>query len=496
MVACPGRVGIAVDRAPTLAPGPLAPWRTPRDLILAVAVVAAATAVFAGSVSDGALTVLGALALVVAAVPVLRRRHWHPAEPWLWVLLLVFSGVTMKLAWVAIVGTDSPKIAYRLLNGHDPSVLLAGVIAVIIAMAALGLGYIIGFGPVSLRRFPVIYKERWSPGAAAIVCGAATAIALLGFALFVLDTGGLTATLSGKRFGDLQGGTHARLESSRFLWFRLALLAKFPFYVLLAMRLRAGRLPFLLRAILVVSGTLAVAVPFYANNRAGIVLFLIDIAFISFLLTGRVDRRKLFALGGTALLFMLVLLAWRSTADLSVLAGIERTLFGRDAFDVSVTGQIVSYQPTAWLNGQTLVGWIVAPLPDSLLPTKPLWMEFGPYVAQDIIGLGGSVGVPPKIIGELYLNFRWPGVIIGCFLLGGVFRSLWRTFAPLLHLPNAAIIYTIVLTRFTIYTMTNNFGWGVSKTLLDLVPLLLLLAVVSRVEHRSAARSYPVGFQA
>lgn len=75
--------------------------------------------------------------------------------------------------------------------------------------------------------------------------------------------------------------------------------------------------------------------------------------------------------------------------------------------------------------GDSFVRTLLVPVPRVLWPEKPA-IRMGPYVAQDLLGIPTQSGIPPGVIGELYINFRWPGIVLGMGLLGLLSAVAWR----------------------------------------------------------------------
>ena len=56
-------------------------------------------------------------------------------------------------------------------------------------------------------------------------------------------------------------------------------------------------------------------------------------------------------------------------------------------------------------------------------------MQSGPIIGEIVYGNKRS-GVPPGYVAELYWNFKIPGVIFGCLILGLAMRYLYERFRP------------------------------------------------------------------
>lgn len=91
-----------------------------------------------------------------------------------------------------------------------------------------------------------------------------------------------------------------------------------------------------------------------------------------------------------------------------------------------IVGQAVEYignQRATFAQGKTMVAAMVAPIPRLLWPDKPVFAGSGNLVS-DYTGQkfaeGTSVGVGQVL--EFYLNFGYPGTILGFLMLGAILR--------------------------------------------------------------------------
>ena len=105
-----------------------------------------------------------------------------------------------------------------------------------------------------------------------------------------------------------------------------------------------------------------------------------------------------------------------------------------------------------------------------------MWAERGAYLMMHVFGdKHGRSGMPPGLIAEFYWNFGTAGVIAGMFFMGMLFRQVYVIFAPYRGNPTCVVIYTVIVTRLTIFSIGNDFGTGFLKVGLDLVPLVAML---------------------
>ena len=72
------------------------------------------------------------------------------------------------------------------------------------------------------------------------------------------------------------------------------------------------------------------------------------------------------------------------------------------------------------------------------------------------------------------------------FLTGTVLRNLYTAFSPYRDNPTAVVIYSLVVTRLTLFTLGSDLGTGILKTALDIIPMGLLIIIIGRTEPRAA----------
>jgi hypothetical protein len=111
-------------------------------------------------------------------------------------------------------------------------------------------------------------------------------------------------------------------------------------------------------------------------------------------------------------------------------AGPKQTVFSRltNFNQVSQIGRIVDED--GFLDGSTLEYLGFAFIPRFLWPEKPLIAKgawFALRIGQANIARDGRItnSVNMTIPGELYLNYAWPGVVLGCSIFGMLLAALW-----------------------------------------------------------------------
>lgn len=159
--------------------------------------------------------------------------------------------------------------------------------------------------------------------------------------------------------------------------------------------------------------------PFYASDRTGLLLVVLQLSALAALRRGATDRRKLLAVGAIVLVLLQLLtslrLAGRSDESISF-SGIDGTVDvivnNRSFFDLSKNLHIpraVGSELDLML-GQTATGAVFGPVPRSIWPGKPL-VSVGPEIGQTIYGTEVA-GIPPGLFAESFWNFHVAGLLV------------------------------------------------------------------------------------
>lgn len=118
-----------------------------------------------------------------------------------------------------------------------------------------------------------------------------------------------------------------------------------------------------------------------------------------------------------------------SSVGCSVENQVEDSLLANENWmSVSKSAHIYSKVPSSvdYQFGRTFWNAFLTPIPRVIWPEKPI-VRSDILVEFDILGLPPErrTGASPRIVGEFYLNWGWPGVFVGMFLLGWFLRRIW-----------------------------------------------------------------------
>ncbi len=439
-----------------------------------------------GRTSDQVILIsLGILGASVLALPILFDRNYDIFEPMTAIFFLFFFGAPLKLCYIATVQDTNPYVVDRLLNDGPLGALIPGVLMAIGGLVALVVGYML---PAHRRAVPYLLfpsLSRWSTKKLQLICLAIVAFSGVCFCLFVVTAGVTLNDISGKRFSGEEGSNAARVFSYKYYLYRFAAFAKFPAYLSFAWLTfyrKSYRSWF--GALCVISALQAMLICIVISNRAGVAILLLDFILIGYFVRGRkMNLLKVSAFMLAAIVGVMGILSVRSDRAGGVGKVFETTMAGRDMMDITKTAHIINAVPDkiGYRNGEMLYAWATAFVPKSVWPNKPMWIERGPYIMQNVYDRKNRIaGIPPGFVAELYWNFGWMGLLFGMSLFGYLVKLFYRSYLSVPLNPASAIIYAFFVTRFVLFTLGSDLGTGVIKLGLDLVPLLMILLVCQK----------------
>lgn len=129
--------------------------------------------------------------------------------------------------------------------------------------------------------------------------------------------------------------------------------------------------------------------------------------------------------------------------------------------------------PLRW--GETYWQVIYQPIPRAWWPEKP-W-TFDVEIGQMVQGV--RTGIPPSMVGELYLNFHVPGIIVGMFLFGAGCRWVYRRLLATPVLPGHVLMYALLATFLPIM-ITRSFVPAFTTLAVYMGPAWLAIRYITR----------------
>ena len=234
--------------------------------------------------------------------------------------------------------------------------------------------------------------------------------------------------------------------------------------------------------ILAVFALNAILMPAYASSRTDAALTLVvGFAIMYAVRPRRHSLRALILVGVGLMLLVSTMTMLRTEAQLGTVAeastvairdaAADTLVFNRNFGDMVNASHVINHVPTVipFQNGKTIAGLCSSPpIPRSAWPDKPA-INAGPLLANYIYGEKNS-GVPTGLIGGLYLDFGYGGVLVGVLLVGRLLCYLdrWRQRHVGDRSVGFALVYVPIAFVFTLGVMNKGLGAAVYHSAVQL----------------------------
>jgi oligosaccharide repeat unit polymerase len=439
---------------------------------------------------------VGGFATTVVTIPLLglrstRFRWFHP---------LILASVTAVIgigfrSWYLLYAENRPGARSLLLDTDPVDTVVLGTTVLGIGLGALVIGYV----SLSQHRQSNVQVSLWGDWIASwgwtnVILIGSIAVGAIATLLYIQAIGGVTMdSLSSKRYIELESGA----VSSGAFFSRAAAVPAIAALPVVARRARDVRVPVFTQALIVLCVLASMVAPFVGSSRAEIIAILIMVGIVWSARNSTISIR-IVALGAGLLFIFLQMGSLRcehqtgTSEGCSVSDQVEESLLANESWmSVTKTAHISSKVPqdVDFQYGRTFLTAFLAPIPRVVWSEKPT-VRADNLVAQEILGLQrqNRPGAPPGIVGELYLNWSWPGVVGGMFLLGRFLRWLWEW-----HLRNqsdfAVAAFAVIVTHVALRLPAGDFVGSFLPTMQGLSILLFLKFAGSSVGPKVIARA-------
>jgi hypothetical protein len=462
--------------------------RTHPYVLIAVACLMAVIA--AGAIlPQMQLASMAAVLLLVLLVPLLGVREPEWLSSWNMLWYSAFVAVFLRAIYISFDIPNEEIINRIFLADRPKEFLLWPMVVLIGGMATTALGYMLGPKTAGRTRLAVLRGDHWSERRLTLALVLLMAVAITGVVLFVKNTVGvlLLENISAHR-----GLARELSEYRAYGYLRLmASMSDLVCYLAWArmMMNRSRRWRYRGFFLLAVLSSLF----FYAftSSRGGVLIIFVNLTAIAYFLRGKRLNFKLmlpFAVIGLYLLKVLTAIReWGieeafARAKFSPLRLFDPIVFTTNLIDVSKTAHIMNAIPRLldYQLGKTVALLALAWIPRDLWPDKPV-VNVDNTLGMAISGttLYGSSGLPPGIVAESFWNFGYPGIVVGCFLLGFLLRWVDTNFREHWRNRNAVLLYVLAFMQLGVAFAGSSAGSSLAEFALVLLPLALVLHAIT-----------------
>lgn len=187
--------------------------------------------------------------------------------------------------------------------------------------------------------------------------------------------------------------------------------------------------------LIVISGLLVILFSIVVSSRSGVLtIFIAFLSIRSYFERKIISPRIIASILCVLLIFSFITNSRQSSKDTDFNLQESTTLLfeqlSKPQYSYTIDKAVMATQmvptETPYLYGRSLTSPLLAPIPRSAWPDKPL-IRYGPEFASNVLlDTRENTGVPPSYPVELYWNFGWPGLILGSFFIGALSGDMNR----------------------------------------------------------------------
>ncbi len=414
-----------------------------------------------------------------------KGEQFDPTHPLVLILMSLMIGTVLRSFF--IVSPLQYDTKWLMLLDKPPTIILKGIVAIYLGFTFLLIGYsypVKNFAkwtdypifntPISLKRFLPL---------AIILTLVSMIVATLFFDKMGVDLSD-SSSISKKRHFEVEEGSYSSLG-----YYRMFMDIIEPiFYVMFIYFLQNKvKLFSALGLFLFLLFFLNMAYPFIVSSRTNAMYVLINIGLIYHYLKGGIKIRQIIpivALASVVLVIMTTLreshAKERSSTEVST-NPLVIMVTSLNFLGVDKTSHIIDRMPEKmqFQFGETLILWILAPIPREYWPQKPEMTEgrvIGEFIYEKRDSNSEGGGVPPGFIAELYLNFWYVGIVLGMFIFGLALRVFYDAFKSVRGISIfGMVIYILVFMPFSLKTIGGDFSACIVKVFTGLLPIYFIV---------------------
>lgn len=432
------------------------------------------------------LIVLPLIITVIYLTPIFLTKKVDFFSIWSFLLYSVFLGVLLRSAYIYIDYPSYNRIDQVFLNGEKKYFLLPAMLLILLGSLCMTTGYLLTKAKVKLN-YKIVNNDYWDKNKFFKLTISFTIISLSSLLVLINLQGGLFSLESISAY---RGLSNDLSETRSMGYLRLLIsLSAINIYLLSTWLKFYKKGKFLAKILWLTSFSIFVFFNLYVSQRGAIFFLFVQLIALSYYFNElKVPKIKLiFGLVSALLIFQIMSsirdFTWKNEKDIefSILKSIEPAVLTTNLIDISKTAHIIDAIPKKidYQYGYTFTTILFAWIPRQLWKNKPV------SNVDNTIGMKvfesktfGSGGVPPGIFAELYWNFWIPGVLIGCFLVGGLLKIIQLTFSS--SNKNMIIIYVTVFMLWGVALTGSSFTSVLVAALMSLIPLLLALNFITK----------------
>ncbi len=456
------------------------------------------------------LLALASCSVMVISFPIVMRRKPDWFSSWNFLAYSVFLGVFIRSLYIVFDYPSPFAIQEVFLLGRPKEFLIWPAILVLVGLMCVTLGFVCGPRAVPPLRLKVFEFSQWNPWRFNGTICFLLVLSWTGIYFFIDQTTGweLTETnISGLR------GTSVDLSEYRSYGY-LRFLAGFSdtvCYLVIARVITDRKVR--LSQVIVFLSSLATSIlfQFFVSTRGTLAFLFVNMLALVYYFRGRkLPVSALLVIGFLALILVRVTTSYRAGGGYdtsenwlggSGLREGSSTSSAQDLLRVAdpivLSGNLIEISKTAHILeaipdrlpyewGRTLLTGFFAWIPRELWPEKPV-ANVDNEIGRVVFGYDayGASGVPPGLVAEMFWNFSFPGVIMGCLFLGYLLRVIEAYLSAYAGQRNITLLYVVSFMLLGLSFMGSSVTMVIIGWLVSFVPMYLVLHFITERRGKS-----------
>lgn len=411
-------------------------------------------------------------------------------NPFLLIGAYLLVGTVLRTFFI-VSPLESPT-KHLMLMGNDSVILVTGIIHIYLGLIFLVVGFLYHGSLINLNfRNATIFHSVLNRNKLIRFSIIIFIISLISSFLYLQKMGVNLFTLlisdeiSAKRYMEVEGGGFTSLG-----YYRLIMgFSQLNYFLLLVYLLKNKSRDILVLFLLILTGSASIFFYFINSNRGEAGMMIILTFVVIYFIQGSISKKIL--IPGISIFLTLLVFMTFLRREVNNLQNVEKenplliVVGSLNFLGVGKASYIAESIPDKldFQYGQTLILWIVAPIPRTIWPDKPE-ISIGKVIAEKIYEKTNenskAGGVPPGIITELYMNFGFLGIIIGMYFLGVLLKIFYNILYFHIFVYKSAyavLIYVLVFWGF-LGIVGTDLSRSIVGLLSSLVPLYLFVKLV------------------
>ncbi len=425
-------------------------------------------------------------------LPITKKdEQFDPAHPILMVLVSVMIGTVLRSFFI-LSPYESPA-KFLMLMGKPPTFLLNGIIPLYIGFIFFVFGYVYPVKPLKDWSTKRIHSDPISLKKFIPVSIIITLISMYTAYEFFKKTGFNFNEINADSFGkkrryQMEGGAgYAALGYYKLV---MDLIEPLFYIALMYIIVNKKKIWSILGLVTLVMGILNLIYPIIENIRTNALYVMINTGLIIYYLNQGIKIKDLIKVVAVASVILFIMTTLRSANNTKrtvteVSSNPLAIMVGTTNFcGVDKTAQIINGVPgkLPYQFGESLIYWLVSPIPRTWWPEKPA-ISYGLIIGEKIYGKrdendpGG--GIPPGFVAELYLNFGYPGIILGMFLMGLLFKLFYDAYLKTREKSTyAMLIFIIVFVPVALKLIGGDMSGVMTKVVKGVISIYFIMKLI------------------